>query len=183
VRVERRCGIVLLKRISMIQKMYCTLQLMLLLILLQPSDANWAVAQQPKTDTPVCFTMHVYRDAVRIDNPYSVLFKAGSDIKNIKAVDGKFCVPSEMRGLTTINVGFVLGEDLFDFGDITMYRLGIPWDIYFGGKKFTKKLGHLKSIKTKTACEIEFLAGEPGIGEIISPCRSNLGTRTFPAPE
>lgn len=161
----------------------CVLQLMLLLVLLQRSEANRAVAQQPSTDTPFCFTMQVYRYLVRIDNPNSVLFKAGTDIKNIKAVDGKFCVPKEMRGLPAIDVGFVLGDDLFDFGEISMYRLGIPWDIYFGGKKFAKRLGHLKSIKPKTACSIEFRAGEPEIGEIISHCRSKLGTRTFPAPE
>lgn len=161
----------------------CALHLMLLLVLLQRSEANRAVAQQPSTDTPICFTMQVYRDAAHIDNPSSVLFKADNDIKNVKAVDGKFCVPKEMKGLSAIDVGFVLGDDLFDFGAISMYRLSIPWDIYFGGKKFGKRLGHLKSFKPNMACEIEFRAGEPGIGEFISPCRSKLGTRTFPAPE
>jgi hypothetical protein len=112
-----------------------------------------------------------------------MLFKAGAVTKNMKAIDGRFCVPKEMRGLPAVDVGFVLGDELFDFGEISMYRLGIPWDIYFGGKKFGKRLGHLKSIKPKTACSIEFHAGEPGIGEIVSPCRSKLGTRTFPAPE
>ena len=167
----------------MIQKMYCTLQLGLLLIVLHPSDVNRAVAQQPKTDTTVCFTMKVYRDAVLIDNPSSVLFKADSGIKNVIAIDGKFCVPKEMKGLSAIDVGFVLGDDLFDFGAISMYRLSIPWNIYFGGKKYARSLGHLKSINAKSVCTIEFQAGEPGIGVIYHTCRSKVGARTFPAPE
>ena len=112
-----------------------------------------------------------------------MLLKADSDIKNVKATDGKFCVPKAMEGLVSIDVGFVLRGKLFDFGERPMWQLSVPWDVSFGGREFGRRLGQLKSINAKTACSVEFQAGEPGMGIIISPCRSKLGKRKFPAPE
>jgi hypothetical protein len=126
--------------------------------------------------------IRIYRDTERVASPASVLFESNGTDTNVKVANEEFCVPKEMRSLAAVRVGFVLGEDLFNFGPIPMERLGVPWDVYFGGKKYAKSLGHLQHVSPAAACTIVFHGGEPGVGVVYSPCRSKLGSKANKTP-
>ena len=150
---------------------------MILLVDFGSTQTGRAVAQSSGPSKSLCVAMQVYRDFERVDGPSSVLFELNGIDTSVKVIGGKFCVPDEMKGLATVRVGFVLGHDLFNFGPIPLERLSIPWDIYFGDKKYARSLGHLKYIKAAAACSIEFREGEPGVGVVYSPCRSRIRTQ------
>jgi len=118
-----------------------------------------------------CFVLRMHHNDRRVYDPITVIFVSREGRKAARWDDGKVCLPDGLDGFDQLDIYLRVKEDVFYLPSVSKESFQIPWDFYFGERKYAYLKGVPKSLHPAHACTIEFRSGEPGTAEIYSNCR------------